>query len=82
MKTIQQANGKPVRVIDGPLMPRNSRPFEVGKADTLYGIRNWPPGGTDNYATLADWKAAMEAAAGKCADRQYAAGVLAALATI
>ena len=82
MKTMKQANGKPVRVIGGPLMPRNSRAFEVGNADTLHGIKSFPAGGADNYATLADWKAAMIEAARKCQDREYAAGVMAALSTI
>lgn len=48
----------------------------TGYLDMDYGIRTFPPGGTDKFRTLAAFVEAMRCAADQCQDVQYRNGVL------
>jgi hypothetical protein len=75
LKSMLQANGKPVKFLDGCLKPLRSRAFEIGFKDTMHGIKTFPVGGTDKFKTLSDYKKEMLAACDNCQDSEYSAGV-------
>jgi hypothetical protein len=52
----------------------------IGYADTMHGINTFSPNG--DSATLEEWRIRMLKACEVCRDREYAKGVLKALATI